>query len=151
MFWYILLQNTCIWLQWLGFRGKHSILCIRGFNYQGLIRNLLVFQQSPTKSYQIDVFFKRHIHILRKFCHFLYKSGSGATLLRVFGEISLISPQKLCHVKCVLYLCSIKSLHKIKILCLLRVCLSKLCLLWNFHSKMSNSMLNAIPSILVQL
>ena len=49
VFWYILLQNTCIWLQWLGFRGKHSILCIRGFNYQALIKNLLVFQQSPTK------------------------------------------------------------------------------------------------------
>ena len=151
MFWYILLQNTCVWLQWLGFRGKHSILCIRGFNYQALIRNLLVFQQSPTKSYQINVFFKHHIHILGKFHHFLYKSGSGATLLRIFGEISLISPQKSCHVKCVLYLCSIKSLHKIKILCLLHVCFSKLCLLWHFHSKMSNSMLHAIPSILVQL
>ena len=133
MFWYIFcLQNTCVWLQWLDFEGKHAMLCIRGL--QALIRDMLVFRQSPTKSYQIDVFFKHYVHIFGKFHCFLYKSGSGATLLRVFGEISLISPQK----SYVLYLCSIKSLHKIKILCLLRVCFSKLCLLWHFHSKMSN-------------
>ena len=148
MFWYILLQNTCVWLQWLGFRGKHSILCIRGFNYQTLIRNLLVFQQSPTKSYQIDVFYKHYVHIFGKFHRFPYKSGSGATLLRVFGEISLISPQIVCFMY---YIGAIKSLHKIKILCLVHGCLSKLCLLWHFHSKMSNSRLHVMSSIYVQL
>ena len=30
VFWYILLQNTFVWLQWLGFGGKHSIFCVRG-------------------------------------------------------------------------------------------------------------------------
>ena len=148
MFWYILLQNTCVWLQWLGFGGKHSILCIRGFNYQALIRNLLVFQQSPTKSYQIDVFFKHYVHIFGKFHCFLYKSGSGATLLRVFGEISLIFPQK-SYVLCIIFV-FYQSLHKFKILCLLRVFLSKLFLLWHFHSKMSNSGLHVMPSVHVQ-
>ena len=147
VFWYILLQNTCVWLQWLGFRGKHSILCIRGFNYQALIRNLLVFQQSPTKSYQIDVFYKHYVHIFGKFHHFLYKSGFRATLLRVFGKILLISSQK----SYILLLCSNTSLHKIKILCLLHVCFGKLCLVWHFHSKMSNSMLHVMASIYVQL
>ena len=53
-----------------------------------------------------------------------------ATLLRVFCKILLISPQKkIWYVSCQMYfyfvlcLCSIKSLHKIKILCLLHVCL----------------------------
>ena len=111
MFWYILLQNTCVWLQWLGFGGKHSILCIRGFNYQALIRNLLVFQQSPTNSYQIDVFYKHYVHIFGKFHHFPYKSGSGATLLRVFGEILLISPQIICFMY---YICVLLN-HCIKL------------------------------------
>ena len=90
------------------------MLCIRGFNYQALIRDMLVFHQSPTKSYQIDVFYKHYVHIFGKFRRFLCKSGFGATLLRVFGKISLISPQK----SYILLLCPITSLHKIKTLCL---------------------------------
>ena len=95
------------------------MLCIRGFNYQALIRNLLVFQQFFTKSYQISVFCKHYVHIFGKFCCFPCKKWLWATLLRVFCEISLISPQK-SYVSCqmcfyfVLCLCSIKSLHKIK-------------------------------------
>ena len=34
----------------VGFEGKHAMLCIRGFNYQALIRDMFVSQQSLTKS-----------------------------------------------------------------------------------------------------
>ena len=147
VFWYILLQNTCIWLQWLGFRGKHSILCIRGFNYQALIKNLLVFQQSPTKKLSNRC-------ILQALCSYIWEISPfslqkwfwGYFAKGILAKSSLISPQKLY----ILLLCSITSLHKIKILCLLHVCFSKLCLLWHFHSKMSNPMLHVMPSIYVQ-
>ena len=98
------------------------MLCIRGSNYQALIRDMLVFQQSLTKSLpnlwflkyffycspfiKSMYFFKHyihvHIHIFGKFCHFLCKSVLGATLLRVFGEILFISPQK-SYVLCVIF------------------------------------------------
>ena len=44
---------------------------------QALIRDMLVFQQSPTKSYQIDVFFKHYVHIFGKFHCFLSKVVLG--------------------------------------------------------------------------
>ena len=116
MFWYCFFQNTYIWLQWLGFEGKHAMLCIRGFNYQALIRDMLVFQQFLTKSlsnlcfftiftihqFIKSVYFTNHyVHIFGKFHHFPCKKWLQATLLRVFCKISLISPQKSCHAKCV--------------------------------------------------
>ena len=64
-----------------------------------------------------------------------------------FAYFPTKSPQK----SYILLLCSIKSVHKIKILCLSRVCFSKPCLLWHFHPKMSNSMLHVMSSIYVQL
>ena len=114
-----LLSNTHNWLQGCSFEGKHGILCIKGFNYQALIRNLLVFQQFFTKSCHIYVFCKHHVCIFGKFCCFPCKKELWATLLRVLCEISFISPQNL-YVSCQMYfyfvlcLCSIKSLHKIK-------------------------------------
>ena len=111
VFWYILLQNIYVWLQWLGFEGKHAVLCIRGLNYQALIRDMLVFQHLPSKVTK-SVFFKyfyycspfiipvHYVHIFGKFHRFPYKSGSGATLLRVFGKISLISPK--LYVLCII-------------------------------------------------
>ena len=148
---FIWLQNTCVWLQWLGFEGKHAVLCIRGFNYQALIRNMPVFQQSPAWSTNLCIFTSNMSYIGEISPFSLQKVVFGATWLRVFGEILLISPQKSPQKSYILLLCSIKSLHKIKILCLLRVCCSKLCLLWHFHSKMSNPMLHVMSSIYVQL
>ena len=148
VFWYLLLQNTCIWLQWLGFEGKHAMLCIRGSNHhQALIRNMLVFQQSPALSSNLCIL-QAISHILGKSPCFLYKSG----LLWCYFAKGIwwnfaYFPTKIV----ILLLCSIKSLHKIKILCLLHVCFSKLCLLWHFHSKMSNPMLHVMSSIYVQL
>ena len=51
------------------------MLCIRGL--QALIRDMLVFQQSPTKSYQIDVFFKHYVHIFGNFTVFPTKVVPG--------------------------------------------------------------------------
>ena len=79
-----------------------------------------------------------------------------ATLLRVFCEISLISPQKkkfVCFMSNVL-LFSIMfvfySNHciKIKIFMPFACLLSKLFILWHFHFKMSNSVLHAMSSVL---
>ena len=150
MFWYFLLQNTCVWLQWLGFEGKHAMLCIRGFNYQALIRNMLVFQQSPHLRSSNLCILQAICHILGKSPCFPYKKWPvfGATLLRVFGEISLISPQKsyICY-------CCVPLNHciKLKFYAFWGVCSSKLCLLWHFHSKISNSMLHVMSSVYVQL
>ena len=44
---FLLLQHACVWLQWLGFRGKHSILCIRGFNYQAPHKEFACFPIIP--------------------------------------------------------------------------------------------------------
>ena len=100
-------------------KGKHAMLCIRGFNYQALIRNLLVFQQFLTKCYQISVFLQALCSYIWEILLFSLQKWLWATLLRVFCEISLISPQN-SYVSCqmcfyfLLCLCSIKSLHKIK-------------------------------------
>ena len=115
----LLLSNNHDWLQWCSFEGKHSILCIRGFNYQALIRNLLVFQWFFTKKLS-------NLCILQALCSYIWEISPfslqkwlWATLLRVFCKILLISPQK-SYVSCqmcfyfLLCLCSIKSLHKIK-------------------------------------
>ena len=78
-----------------------------------------------------------------------------ATLLRVFCKISLISPQKfVCFMSYVLlflhYVCVLSN-HCIKLHFMPFVCLlSKLFILWHFHFKMSNSVLHAMSSILVQ-
>ena len=95
MFWYLLLQNTCVWLQWLGFEGKHAVLCIRGSNHhQALIRNMLAFQQSPTWVIK-SMYFTSNMSYIGEISPFFIQKWPvfGATLLRVFGEISLISPQ----------------------------------------------------------
>ena len=135
VFWYLFwLQNTCVWLQWLGFEGKHAVLCIRGFNYQALIRNMPVFQQSPAWSSNLCIL-QAICHILGKSPRFLYKSGFWGYLAKGIWRNFTYLPTKVPTKSFMLLLCSIKSLHKIKILCLLRVCFSKLCLLWHFHPK----------------
>ena len=146
MFWYILLQNTCIWLQWLGFGGKHSILCIRGFNYQALIRNLLVFQQSPTKSYQIDVFFQALCSYIWEILLFSLQKWFWGYFAKGIWQNFAYFPTKIIH-----FMYYVLSNHCIKynfmpIACLL----SKLIILWHFHFKMSNSGLHVMPSIYVQ-
>ena len=95
---FILLQNTCVWLQWLGFGGKHGILCITGFNYQALIRNLLVFQQSPTKSYQIGVFYKHYVHIFGKSHRFPYKSGFWGYFAKGIWQNFAYFPTKIIYI-----------------------------------------------------
>ena len=154
MFGIFLLSNTCVWLQWLGFEGKHAMLCIRGFNCQALIRNLLVFQQFLTKSYQIGVFLQASCLYIWEILLFSLQKWPWATLLRVFCQILLIS-HKICmyHVKCIsiLYYVCVLSNHCIKLNVMPIVCLlSKLFILWHFHFKMSNSVLHAMSSSLVQ-
>ena len=134
MFWYCFcFQNTCIWLQWLGFEGKHAMLCIRGFNYQVLIRGHACFPTISHQKFIKSVLFYYfllftsllNLCILQALCSYIWEislfslqKSLWATLLRVFCEISLISPQNL-YVSCQMYfyfvlcLCSIKSLHKI--------------------------------------
>ena len=74
---------------------------------------------SLPKVVKLCIFCKHYVHIFGTFCCFPCKNELLATLLRVFHEISLISPQN-SYVSCQMYfyfvlcLCFIKTLHKIK-------------------------------------
>ena len=110
---FIWLQNTCVWLQWLGFEGKHAVLCIRGFNYQALIRDMPVFQQSSAWSIK-SMYFTSNMSYIGEISPFsIQKVVFGATWLRVFGEISLISPQKSPQNR--IYYCCVPLNHCIKL------------------------------------
>ena len=112
MFWYLfLLQNTCIWLQWLGFGGKHSIFLCQRLQLPGPHKEFACFPIIPhLKSCQINVFYKQYVIFWGNLPIFHTKVAFfGATLLRVFGEILLISPQKS------LYYCCVPLNHCIKL------------------------------------
>ena len=142
---FILLQNTCVWLQWLGFEGKTCRVVHWRF-------------QSPPGPHKEHACFPTIPRLV-------IKSMCFTSNMSYIGEISLFFIQKwpvfgakgiwqnfaYFPTKSYILLCSIKSLHKIKILCLLHVCCSKLCLLWHFHHKMSNSMLHVMSKHLCSI
>ena len=87
-------QNTWIWLLWFSFGRNHGILCMGGFIYKALIRNLPCI---PTFPYQkcsnlcILLAFK---WMFGKFHCFPCKNLPFVTLQRAFSENLVISQQK---------------------------------------------------------
>ena len=153
------LKNSYVWLQWLGFEGKHAMFCIRGFNYQPLIRDMPVFQQFLTKStnlcFLLFLLFTSLLNlcILQPLCSYIWeilpfslqKWFRGYFAKGIWWNFTYFST-KIIH-----FMYYVLSNHCIKYNFMPIVCLlSKLIILWHFHFKMSNSGLHVMPSIYVQ-
>ena len=165
MFWYLFVFKTLA----LGYNGwvlKENMPCcaLEVSNYQALIRDMLVFQQSLTKSlsnlcffiiftihqFIKSVYFTTIMFIyLGNFTIFPAKVAPGLLCWGYFVKFHLFPPKS--HVMLNVYYICVLSNHCIKYNFMPIVCLlSKLIILWHFHFKMSNSVLHAMPSILVQ-
>ena len=151
-------KNACVWLQWLGFEGKHAMLCIRGLPgpHKGHACFPTISHQKFTKSVFFNIFTIHHLLnlcILQALCSYIWEISLfslqkwfwGYFAKGIWQNFTYFPKNRMCYI-CVL----LNHCIKLKFYAFCRVCFSKLCLLWHFHSKMSNSMLHVMPSIYVQ-
>ena len=78
----------------VGFWGKTQHFMHERLQLPGPHKEFTCFPTIPHQKLSNQCIFQALCSYILEILPFLYKSGSRATLLRVFGEISLISPQK---------------------------------------------------------